>query len=132
MQGQVNTPSGEMGDVVLKEQGEINQLVGWALMPAQGYGIGHLTVFVIIERKPMSFSIHKVIVATDIFLGVHDGETGPAIDAFHKFAIQLQVNTGGIGPGRLIGIVTDAHIVDVVWHDVSKVFVTMSAVSSND
>ncbi len=113
-QGHIDAPCREAGDVILEEQREIDQLVGRAAMPAGPNRVGHLCVGMVVERQAFAVGIEEIIVATYVFLGLHKGETRPAVDAFHELTVHLEVDTCGVGTCRLVGIIADAHVVDVV------------------
>ena len=66
-------------------------------MPTQGNGISDLVVGMVVERKAIAFGIHQIIVTAYVFFGLHDGKARPAVDAFHKLTVHLEINTCGVG-----------------------------------
>ena len=92
-------------------------------MPTQGQCVGHISVIVIVKGKCVAVDTNQTIVAANVLACPHDGQTRPTIDAFHELAVHLEIEAGGVSLRRLVGIIADADIIDVVRDDMGEILV---------
>ena len=91
-------------------------------MPTQSKGVGHLVISVVIKRQTLALSIHQTIIAANILLGLHDGQARPAVDALHKLSVHFEIETRCVCSCRLVSIVANTNIIDVVRDNMGEPF----------